>query len=143
MENQEELDKPLTWLESAMVVFSLMQDELLRKRMFNEEEIRIIGDALQFQREYKDLEEQGLLVRLPCKVGDVVYEVDSPQYGVIECKVIGCTVMNDISFLVSVSHGHGKGSGYEFSERDIGSSVFLTREEAKKRIVELEGSKDE
>lgn len=26
-------------------------------------------------REYEDLEEQGLLIRLPCKVGDVVYKI--------------------------------------------------------------------
>lgn len=28
--------------------------------------------------EYEDLEEQGLLVRLPCKVGDTVWVVTSP-----------------------------------------------------------------
>ena len=93
--------------------------------------------------EYEDLEEQGLLVRLPCKVGDVVYEVDAPQYGVIECKVIGFTIMNEISFLVSVINGHGMGSGYEFSEGDIGKLVFLTGEEAEQKLAELEGSKDE
>ena len=34
-----------------------------------------IGDILEKLAEYEDLEEQGLLLRLPCKVGDTIYEV--------------------------------------------------------------------
>lgn len=32
--------------------------------------------VLQKLADYEDLEEQGLLLKLPCKVGDVIYEVD-------------------------------------------------------------------
>ena len=35
-----------------------------------------IGDVLGKLAEYEDLEEQGLLLRLPCKVGDTVHELD-------------------------------------------------------------------
>lgn len=30
--------------------------------------------------EYEDLEEQGLFVRLPCKVGDLVFIIDGEKY---------------------------------------------------------------
>lgn len=35
-------------------------------------------DVMDALAEYEDLEEQGLLVRLPCKVGDTVWAVTSP-----------------------------------------------------------------
>ena len=37
-----------------------------------------VAEYLKKLKEYKDLEEQGLLLRLPCKVGDTVYVVTSP-----------------------------------------------------------------
>lgn len=36
-------------------------------------ECRYISDALKKLAEYEDLEEQGKLIKLPCKVGDKVY----------------------------------------------------------------------
>ena len=38
--------------------------------------VAYIGDILEKFAEYEDLEEQGLLLRLPCKVGDTVWELD-------------------------------------------------------------------
>lgn len=93
--------------------------------------------------EYEDAEEQGLLVRLPCKVGDTLYEVDLPEYGVIVCKVLyldayrgpfahvpGAEIVNPVSVGVEVVDGHGKGSSYAFEYGDFGKTVFLSREEA-------------
>lgn len=37
-----------------------------------------VAKWLEELKSYKDLEEQGLLVRLPCKVGDTVWVVTSP-----------------------------------------------------------------
>lgn len=41
-------------------------------------------DALEEFNEYKNLEEQGLLLRLPCKVGDTVYLIEDFMGKVIE-----------------------------------------------------------
>ena len=46
--------------------------------------------------DYEDLEEQGLLVRLPCKVGDTVYRVDAGA----KQPIIPMTV-SEIHFLVT------------------------------------------
>lgn len=35
-----------------------------------------VAELLEELKSYKDLEEQGLLVRLPCKVGDTVWDND-------------------------------------------------------------------
>ena len=53
--------------------------------------------ALKKLKELEDLEEQGLLLRLPCKVGDTLYQViaDINEYkvtaiGIYEGKVVIC-----------------------------------------------------
>lgn len=87
-------------------------------------------------------------VVLPCKVGDLVYEVDEPEYGVITCRVLyinyytgpaghvpGNPMVSTISIGVEVIGGHGKGSSYCFEQEDIGKSVFLTRQEAEGAIL--------
>ena len=92
---------------------------------------------------YEDAEEQGRLVILPCKVGDMLYEIDLPEYGVIVCKVLyvdcycgpfahapGGKIVSATSVGVEVVEGHGKGSSYAFEKDDFGKTVFLTREEA-------------
>ena len=92
---------------------------------------------------YEDAEEQGLLVRLPCKVGDMLYEVDLPEYGVIVCQVLyvdvyrgpfahvpGAEIIEAISVGVEVVDGHGRGSSYAFDGGDFGKSVFFSRAEA-------------
>lgn len=86
---------------------------------------------------------EGRLLVLPCKVGDTIYEIDLPEYGVIVCKVIwidyyigpaahiqGNEMVAAVSVSVEVIDGHGKGSCYAFEQSDFGKTVFLTREAA-------------
>lgn len=90
---------------------------------------------------YEDLEEQGLLVRLPCKVGDTVYRVNAGA----KQPIIPMTV-SEIHFLCYKNEravrfdAIGKEDMGESRYRleDIGRIVFLTREEAEKKLEELE-----
>lgn len=90
--------------------------------------------------EYEDLEEQGLLVRLPCKVGDTVYRVNAGA----KQPIIPMTV-SEIHFLCCKNEravrfdAIGKEDMGESCYRleDIGRIVFLTREEAEKKLEEL------
>lgn len=52
-------------------------NELHTERLAYESEYIPLIDALNRLAEYEDMEEQGLLVRLPCKVGDRVYFLDT------------------------------------------------------------------
>ncbi|MGI5986166.1 MAG: hypothetical protein ACOX7O_09985 [Oscillospiraceae bacterium] len=69
--------------------------------------------ALEKLAEYKDLEEQGLLIKLPCKIGDTVYII----HEVVKCPPF----IEPIKFKVSL---------YDL----LNKSVFLTREEAEKAL---------
>ena len=88
-----------------------------------------IGDILEKLAEYEDLEEQGLLLRLPCKVGTTVYNTtwwDDVQEKV---KVDGKTFCRTV-------HKH-KVSKSTFSLVDIydfGKTVFFTKAEAEQKL---------
>lgn len=95
-------------------------------------------------KKYKDLEEQGLLVRLPCKVGDTVYRVNAGA----KQPIIPMTV-SEIHFLCYKNEravrfdAIGKEDMGESCYRleDIGRIVFITREEAKKKLEEIQNDK--
>lgn len=97
-------------------------------------------------------EKDGLMVKLPCKIGDLLYEVDLPEYSVITCKVLsvlhycgpehhipGNKIVSAVDVKVEVIEGHGKGSSYDFSQEDFGETVFLAREAAEAALKEQEG----
>ena len=94
---------------------------------------------------FEDLEEQGLFVRLPCKVGDTVYRVNAGA----KQPIIPMTV-SEIHFLCYKNEravrfdAIGKEDMGESCYRleDIGRIVFLTREEAEKKLEEMKGEHD-
>ena len=77
---------------------------------------------------FEDLEEQGLLVRLPCKVGDTVYKITRFCSGGIR----------DCGYSYECSECPEYKPFIEYIEfkitilKDIGKTVFLTREEAER-----------
>lgn len=95
--------------------------------------------------DYEDLEEQGLLVRLPCKVGDMVwdndfgypesYEIKAFSYGYCDSYVEpGIGIEDEIIFYYENSIGSITGA---FPMSEIGKTVFLTREEAENKLEEM------
>ena len=76
--------------------------------------------------EHKDLEEQGLLVKLPCKVGDTVYSV--------ECNEIKEFIVSHFDVCMKGIYAY---QDYIFIG-EMGFSVFTTREEAEKALAEIE-----
>lgn len=86
--------------------------------------------------EYEDMEEQGLLVRLPCKIGATVYRFQRYFNDATlksEIKIKPC-VVESVSTKCIITTDH---MVMLFS--NFGKNVFLTREEAEKA---LEGNKD-
>nr|DAZ41960.1 MAG TPA: hypothetical protein [Caudoviricetes sp.] len=85
--------------------------------------------------DYEDLEEQGLLVRLPCKVGDTVY-VPTRNF-ISELRIVMISVdMHDTYFRWMLNSGiYPNLDG--FSGNKLGKAVFLTHEEAEKKLEEL------
>ncbi len=98
-------------------------------------------------KSYKDLEEQGLLVRLPCKVGDTVwdndfgypesYEIKAFSYGYCDSYVeAGIGIEDEIIFYYE-NYTHSISITGAFPMSEIGKTVFLTREEAEKKLEEM------
>lgn len=87
--------------------------------------------------DYEDLEEQGLLVRLPCKVGNTVYVKSSACYKskYIEAQVRDYAYFISCGFCVVVTSAEFGKLAIPFSE--FGKTVFLTREEAEKKLEEM------
>lgn len=74
---------------------------------------------------YEDTEEQGLLLRLPCKVGDTIYyfmNVDD-EIQVQERKI--CTLTNVVAIM---------------EDGEFGKTVFLTREEAGQALKQMKSN---
>jgi hypothetical protein len=84
--------------------------------------------------DYEDAEEQGLLQKLPCKVGDDVYVVT--EMNLINVYVVWTIVIEStgLSALVRWKDGFTKQIQSYFTPEDIGKTVFLTREEAEKAL---------
>ena len=96
-------------------------------RAFNETaSLKLAAQALSTTPDHlRDIikaEQDGLLVALPCKVGDKVYQIDAER--VYESEVKG----------IIYDAGH-----IDFDERAIGKTVFLTREEAEAALKGGEG----
>lgn len=70
--------------------------------------------------EYEDLEEQGLLLKLPCKEGDILYTV-SLRYNKVETLPV-----RDLTHIARL-----------IDDECIGQYVFLTREEAEKALKQM------
>ncbi|MBD5543773.1 MAG: hypothetical protein HDR01_05915 [Lachnospiraceae bacterium] len=83
-----------------------------------------IEKALEKLAEYEDLEEQGKLLKLPCAVGDTIYEIYSDN--IKEHKV------DEVS-----THSIWIDNMY-FDHADIGQNIFLTQEEAQAALSELQ-----
>lgn len=93
-------------------------------------------------KEYEDLEEQGLLLRLPCKVGDVLYVIYNKQ--VVRAKCTGYTIQKDTlnkidDSYVWIDSQESKRDYWKIYFKDFEKQCFLTQSEAEGKLRELEG----
>lgn len=91
-----------------------------------------IQEAFEKLAHYEDLEEQGRLIELPCKVGDTVWSTRWWDNKKISKKIDGETWYRDI-FQHKITKE--KFSLYDLDK--IGKDVFLTKEEAEEKLKEL------
>lgn len=87
------------------------------------EAIEVATQALEKLKDYKDLEEQGRLIKLPCKVGDTVYHV-------VQGRIVEVSNVDLFFLLLSVNENRFK------------DSVFLTKSEAEAKLKELRGKQN-
>lgn len=97
-------------------------------------------------KRYEDAEEQGLLLRLPCNVGDKIF-LDFAGFGKdidkftvkdfhLDCFEDGETI------LYCDYESNDKTLSGQIDVMEFGKTVFLTREEAEAKLAEMEDSHD-
>lgn len=114
------------------------------------EDCEQLAEWLEKSKEYQQLEEQGKLLKLPCKVGDTVWDNDYGRpcaytitaFSFGECEEYICepVTAKEAVFYYANSSGSITGS---FAGSEIGKSVFLTKSEAEAKLKELRGGKNE
>lgn len=99
-----------------------------------------MADLRERLKKYEDLEEQGKLLKLPCAVGDTVYEIIKTRKTISEFTVMGFSVSEHGIFvkwkLIDGIYRNLSG----FNDDEIGKTVFLAREEAEGALKEMEDS---
>lgn len=93
-------------------------------------------------KDYEDLEEQGRLLKLPCKVGDTVYAIgfNNNKPIIYESVVLSILITEkEIAFNVKVNEF---GINSQLNQSMFGKTVFLTKSEAEAKLKELRGSNE-
>lgn len=103
----------------------------------------LLAEWLEELKSYKEAEEQGLLMKLPCKVGDTVYvptrNFDSNFVSKLRIVMISVGKYGTYFGWMLDSGIYPNFNLDGFSESQLGKTVFLTREEAEKKLKEING----
>lgn len=128
---------------------SLMEAE---KNMFKWDVLRHLRDFAENYRErakgFQHLEEQGRLIKLPCKVGDAVYAYCG-EFGILEYEVDSIVIDKHITYQCSAYSEPIRDCPSECLDEiepdisDFGKTVFLTKSEAEAKLKELRGGESE
>lgn len=102
--------------------------------------LKDVAELLEELKFYKDLEEQSLLVRLLCKIGDTVYRVNAgakqPIIPMIVSEIHFLCYKNERAVRFDTIGKEDMGESC-YRLEDIGRIVFLTSEEAEKKLEEM------
>lgn len=106
---------------------------------------KMFPEAVAKLAHYEDLEEQGLLLKPPCKVGDTVWCIfESKIYEAIARKVTIVTGLNNYQLvkieaefeIVDPFYNDGRLMKYGMYQNYL-ETVFLTKAEAEKALAEM------
>lgn len=88
---------------------------------------------------YEDLEEEGKLLKLPCKVGDTVYTLflDDGKWNISEMKVCLINIQKELKKNVSWIYLENDYAKQYSSLYEFGKIVFYTREAAENALKEM------
>ncbi len=103
-----------------------------------------LHEAMQKLAAYEDTEEKGLLLRLPCKVGDKFWVIAYKSKVITHVKCSGYVIQEDIPngiknkyvWLDSVENPRDY---WKLNFDDFNSQCFKTKEEAEQALAEMRG----
>lgn len=91
---------------------------------------------------YEDLEEQGLFVRLPCKVGTEVFVIFPGINHYAKCQIKKIEIKPNIfeKICYFIEPVVRRGQYLKYFNNEFGETIFLTREEAEKKLKEIKNN---
>ena len=111
-----------------------LTDRTVKGEAMGNSSVADIGDILEKLAEYEDLEEQGLMLRLPVPIGTTVYKFEPLAKGTK--RYIKTTITRYDVFDDSIWFTFANGLGRDI--KDFGKTVFLTQAEAEQKLKEME-----
>lgn len=92
--------------------------------------------------EYEDMEEQGRLIKLPCKFNSTLYIVDKELKKIFEVKLQSVEVMHlGLTFNGVWNDGTDEATSFALNEEYFGDFVFLTEKEAQQALEKQKEAK--
>lgn len=79
---------------------------------------------------YEDAEEQGLIFRLPCNIGDTVYVIDGKNIHELKAENDIALISGELCIFVE----NARYADY-ISYKNLGETVFLKKEEAEQKLM--------
>lgn len=144
MERLTDIINGWTFEETIKTAESLMEAE---KNMFKWDVLRHLKDFAENYRErikeYQHLEEQGRLLKLPCKVGDKIF-LDFAGFGkdidkfTVKDFHLDCFEDGETTLFCDYESNDKALSG-QIDVMEFGKTVFLTKAEVEAKLKELRG----
>ena len=131
------MERLTTWNEQTEMAELIDWNEEEWKEFMSDFDVPIqtsLSEAFDKLAHYEDLEEQGLLLKLPCKVGDKIWEVDKKCENDYWCEE-GCYCEE-----CSLYKPYILETRFEIWKYDcyVDKEIFLTKEEAEAKLQELQ-----
>lgn len=109
-----------------------------------------LAEWFEKSKEYQQLEEQDRLIKLPCKVGDTIWQImvvgvqgKNIKYGIFKAIVTKISVDYQMNFLLSTITEDEKRYRNEVTSTAIGDTMFFTKSAAEEKLKELRGGENE
>lgn len=105
--------------------------------------VELLQEVLKKLADYEDLEKQGRLIKLPCKVGDTVYVNgvlgcgEAERYRVIRVDYHSTLGTGRNEFYIEALLCTDPDSSIAFYDKQFGKTVFLTKSEAEQKLKEM------
>lgn len=101
------------------------------------------GEAIDKLAHYEDMEEQGRLIELPCKVGDTVYFIKfafSVAKSPITAEILSIKIIDGEMIYTAITQENS--IVRKFKSDAIGKTVFFTKSEAEAKLKEMSSSEN-
>ena len=142
----EHCDRKTGMYEKACDV-KYLETAVMGNRIKEYWEHKQVSEYLRKLKDYEDAEEQGRLIKLPCKVGDKIF-LDFAGFGKdvdkftvkdfhLDCFEDGETI------LFCDYESNDKTLSGQIDVMEFGKTVFLVKSEAEAKLKELEGGENE